>query len=55
MQDLIQWLLNHQGVLAGAGVALLDLAFALSSKLDSNGILHAVYLQLKKLVPPKAP
>lgn len=49
MQALVSWIVGHQGVLAGAGVAVLDLVFALSPKIDSNGILHWVYLQLLKL------
>lgn len=52
--DVWNWALGHLGVLSGLGVAILDLVFALSPNIDANGILHAVYLQLKKLNEPKS-
>lgn len=55
MTDLVAWVSAHAAVLAGVGVAVLDLAFALSPKVDSNGLLHAIYLQLKKLTGGKPP
>lgn len=53
MLDLWNWLLAHQYVLAGAVVAVLDLVFALVPSLEGNGVLHALYLWVKKLVGPK--
>lgn len=49
MQDLISWVVNHQAVVAGLGVAMLDLVFALNPNSAANGALHYVYVQLKKL------
>jgi hypothetical protein len=57
MQALIQWVLNHEAALGVAGVAVLDLIFALVPSWQSNGILHFVLVQLQKLAghqePPK--
>lgn len=51
MANLISWLISHQGVLAGAGIAVLDLVFALNPNVEApDGVLHAVYMQLKKLI-----
>jgi len=47
------FVLAHQGLFAGLGVAVLDLVFALSPSLASNGLLHAFYLWLKPSAPPK--
>lgn len=54
MQVVINWILAHSVILASLGVAVLDLLFALSPNLEANGILHAIYLQLKKLLPGSA-
>lgn len=53
MQGIIDWILAHQIVLAVFIVALLDLAFALAPKLEANGILHQIYLWVKKLSEAK--
>lgn len=49
-----QWIVAHQGVVAGFVVGALDLIFALVPSLEANGILHQVYLWVKSLVTPKA-
>lgn len=57
MAQVWAWLLSHAEVLGGFGVAVLDLVFALNAKAASNGLLHWVYLQAKKLTgksPPPA-
>lgn len=58
MQDVINFILAHQLVIVALVVGLLDFAFAVSPGLESNGILHALYLWLKSLgnktEPPKA-
>jgi hypothetical protein len=54
MQAVIDFVMSHQVVLAGVVVAIIDLAMALSPSLASNGILHSVYLFLKKIVSPAA-
>lgn len=54
MQAVINFLLGHQAVLAGAIVAILDLVFALVPSAASNGILHWVYLQVAKLAGKSA-
>lgn len=49
---LFSYLASHPELVAlaaGAGVAVLDLIFALNEKAASNGILHYLYLQLKSL------
>lgn len=48
------WILSHGVVLAGLGVAVLDLVFALNPSLEANGILHQIYLWLLSL-KPKSP
>jgi hypothetical protein len=53
MQVVIDWILAHQVVLAGALVGLLDLLLAINPKLDANGIFHWVYLKLKDLSAKK--
>lgn len=47
----INWLISHQGILAGVVVSILDLVFALRPDWESSGVLHWIYLQLKKLLP----
>lgn len=49
MQLLIDWVLAHQVVLASFVVAVLDLAFALKPDWESSGILHWIWLQVKKI------
>lgn len=49
---LFSYLSSHPELVAmaaAAGVAVLDLVFALNEKANSNGLLHWVYLQLKSL------
>ena len=41
----------HQALFAGVAIALLDLGFALSDKINGNGVLHQLYLFLKKDKP----
>ncbi len=49
---MLAWIQANQAVVAGAVVAIIDLVFALSPGLESNGILHAIYGFLKPA--PKA-
>jgi len=53
MSQLMDFFVNHQAVLAGVVVAVLDLAFALSDKFAANGIAHFLYLQAKKFAGSK--
>jgi hypothetical protein len=50
LQNIISYVLSHETVFVGFGVALLDLLFALVPAWQSNGVLHWIYLQLKSLV-----
>lgn len=50
----VQFLVLHQGLIAGALVAILDLVMALIPGLASNGILHAVYLFIKGIASKSA-
>lgn len=45
---VIQFIIDHQTILCGFGIAILDLAFALDNGLQANGILHSIYLMLSK-------
>lgn len=57
MQVIIDWVIAHQAVVAGAVVGILDLIFALVPSWASQGLLHWVYLQVAKLAgkaPPAA-
>lgn len=45
---MMDFIISHSGLFMALIVAVLDLAFALNSKLESNGILHAIYVALKK-------
>lgn len=44
----MQFILDHQTLLAGLTVAVFDLAFALNPSWASNGVLHWVYVAIKK-------
>lgn len=46
---LINFILVHPTMFAALGISVLDLVFAINPKLDANGILHLVYLQLAAL------
>lgn len=49
------FVMAHEALLAALLVAALDLAMALSPSLESNGLLHALYLLAKKESAPPAP
>lgn len=51
MQAILDFITAHQAILAGFGVAVLDLIFALIPGVQSNGFLHWLYNLLKA---PKA-
>ncbi len=51
LASIIAFIQANSVVMSAAGVALLDLLFALLPNVKSNGILHAVYLLLKKKEP----
>lgn len=53
MQSVIDFILNHSVVMAAAVVGILDFLFAMSSGLESNGILHAIYVFFKNLATKK--
>ena len=56
MQSVISFIMANQALLAGLGVAILDLVFSLKKDWAANSILHWVYLQLQtmknKVLPP---
>lgn len=54
MESIINFISSHAVVLAAAGVAVLDLIFALLPSVQSNGILHWVYVFLKGKSAPSA-
>ena len=41
--NFINWVVAHQAFVAGVGVAVIDLFWAINPNLKSNGILHSVY------------
>lgn len=47
--EIWTWIVSHQLIVGGAVSAILDLVFALAPTWESNGVLHWVYLQAKKL------
>lgn len=49
MSALLNWVAAHQGAVAGAIVAVIDLAMALVPSWASNGILHFFLVQAQKL------
>ena len=55
MSIIIAWVMAHQFILAGFVAAALDLVFALVPSWESNGVLHWIYLQVKKLFPLPKP
>ena len=55
MGQIWQFIIGHEGIFAGLGVALLDLVFALNDKWKSNGVLHWIYVQLQALVQKPQP
>lgn len=57
---ILAWVASHLGLsmalvgaICGFLASLLDLVFALKPEWESNGVLHAVYLWLKKEAPKK--
>lgn len=53
MSVIIDWVMSHQIVIVSAVIAVADLVFALVPSWQSNGLLHWVYMMLKKLIPSK--
>ncbi len=51
---MVAFIMAHEAVFAGLGVAVLDLAFALIPSIQSNGILHWVYGVLVGAGKPQA-
>lgn len=54
MQALLTWVTSHQSVIGGSVVAVLDLVFALIPSIQSNGILHFIFVQAQKLSGPQS-
>lgn len=54
MASIIAFVLAHQSIMVGIAVGMADLIIALVPSIDSNGIFHFLYLQLKSLGAPKA-
>lgn len=52
MQNIILFIQAHLAVFAALAVAVLDLVFALIPGIESNGIVHMIYLWIKGLVAP---
>ncbi len=48
----IQWLMAHELVMAGLVVGVLDFVFAMLPGVESNGIVHWIYLTAKGFVVP---
>ena len=46
MSAVWSFIVAHQAVLSGLGVAVLDLVFALSPSASGSGLLHQIYLWL---------
>lgn len=55
LQQILAFATSHQVMLAGVGVAILDLIFALQPTIKSNGVAHWIYLKLQALVSPAVP
>lgn len=53
--SVINFVLAHQAIFAALGVAIMDLIFAVSPSVQSNGLLHLIYMELKSLVIPTQP
>lgn len=53
MQNIISWVTTHQAMVGGSVVAILDLVFALIPGIQSNGILHFIFVQAQKLAGPQ--
>lgn len=49
MQNILTWFSGHQALIGGSIVGLLDLVFALIPSVQSNGILHFIFVQAQKL------
>ena len=47
LQNIINFIMVNKGAFAAAGVALLDLIFALNPAARANGLLHWVYNFIK--------
>lgn len=47
--SVINWFIEHQLILGGLIIAVLDLVMAISPNLESNGIFHAIYSFFKNL------
>lgn len=45
---MLQFILDHQAVIAGAAVGFLDLLFAIKPSWQSNGALHWIFVALSK-------
>ncbi len=50
MQSVIDFIMAHSVVMAGALVAILDFLFAIIPSIKGNGILDSIYKFLKNLV-----
>lgn len=50
METIITWFMAHQVVMGAAVIGALDFVFAIVPSWESNGILHFIYVQAKKLV-----
>ena len=54
MSAIFAFVSAHSAVLAGLGVAILDLLFALNPSLAGNGILHQILVSLGAIAKPSA-
>jgi hypothetical protein len=54
MDSVIQFVVSHEVIVAGAVVGILDLVIALNPKAESNGVLHGIYIFCKNIVSKKA-
>lgn len=53
LQIVVSWIMAHQVLMAALAVAVLDFLFAIVPSLQSNGVLHAIYLFATKEKTPK--
>lgn len=54
LNQILEFLVAHQVVSTGLIIAIMDFIFAINKNLESNGLLHGLYLFVKGLKPPKA-
>lgn len=57
MGSIISFITDHRFVIGGLVAAIIDFAVAINPKVDSNGVIHFIYLLAQKAMgkqPPSA-